>query len=155
MKAFDFKGEYIMIQFKEIDRKNFWDVIDLKVAEEQKNFVASNLFSLAQAKAYPECICLAIYVDEVLVGFVMYCLDEDDHEYWIYRLMIDEKFQGKGYGKEAMKKLIAHIQEDTRHNVIYLSFEPENNLAKDLYEKLGFKPDGRVIDGEIVYCLNY
>ncbi|MCT6926325.1 GNAT family N-acetyltransferase [Metasolibacillus sp.] len=145
----------MMIQFKEIDRKNFWDVIDLKVAEKQKNFVASNLFSLAQAKAYPECVCQAIYVEEVLVGFVMYCIDEDDQEYWIYRLMIDEKFQGKGYGKAAMEKLIVHIKKDVNHHVIYLSFEPKNHLAKRLYEKLGFKPDGRVIDGEIVYQLTY
>ncbi|WP_042471504.1 GNAT family N-acetyltransferase [Bacillus ndiopicus] len=144
-----------MIQFKEIDRKNFWDVIDLKVAEEQKSFVASNLFSLAQAKAYPECICLAIYADEVLVGFTMYCIDEDDHEYWIYRLMIDEKFQGKGYGKAAMEKLIEHIKEDSERNVIYLSFEPENSLARSLYEKLGFEADGRIIDGEVVYRLVY
>ncbi|MEC1179537.1 GNAT family N-acetyltransferase [Metasolibacillus meyeri] len=144
-----------MIQFKEIDRKNFWDVIDLNVAEEQKDFVASNLFSLAQAKAYPECICLAIYAEEVLVGFVMYCMDEDDHEYWIYRLMIDEKFQGKGYGKAAMEKLIVHIKKDVNHHVIYLSFEPENHLARRLYKKLGFEPDGRVIDDEIVYRLIY
>ena len=144
-----------MIHFKEIDRNNFFDVIDLKVAEEQKNFVATNVFSLAQAKAFPECIPFAIYNDEDLVGFIMYCMDADDHEYWIYRLMIDHKYQGKGYGKAAMDKLIDMIKEDTSHHVIYLSFEPENIGAKQLYEKLGFKPDGRVIDGEIVYKLAY
>ncbi|MCM3391854.1 hypothetical protein AADC60_26720 [Cytobacillus pseudoceanisediminis] len=52
-----------MIEFKEIDRHNFFDVIDLRVADEQKLFVAPNVFSLAQAKAFPECICLAIYQD--------------------------------------------------------------------------------------------
>lgn len=144
-----------MVQFREIDRHNFWDVIDLKVAAEQKNFIATNLFSLAQAKAYPECICLAIYAEEVLVGFVMYCIDEDDGEYWIYRLMIDEKYQGKGYGKKAMQKLMALIQEDTSRHVLYLSFEPDNHLAKSLYENLGFEHDGRVIDGEVVYRYTY
>lgn len=53
------QGEMNMIEFREIDRHNFDDVIDLKVADEQKSFVATNLYSLAQAKAYPECICLA------------------------------------------------------------------------------------------------
>jgi diamine N-acetyltransferase len=145
----------MMIQLKEVDRDNFFDVIDLKVAEEQKAFVATNLFSLAQAKAYPECECLAIYHDEVLVGFTMYCLDFDDKEYWIYRLMIDAKYQSKGYGKAAMEKLIERIQEDKEHHVLYLSFEPENERAKELYEKLGFAADGRVIEGEIVYKLVY
>lgn len=144
-----------MIEFKEIDRHNFLDVIDLRVAEEQKSFVAPNVFSLAQAKAFPECICLAIYQDDVLVGFTMYCMDSDDKEYWIYRLMIDAKHQSKGYGKEAMEKLIERIKQDQEHKVIYLSFEPENNLAKGLYGKLGFEADGRIIDGEIVYKLTY
>lgn len=144
-----------MITFKDIDRHNFMNVINLKVADEQKNFVASNLFSLAQAKAYPECICLAIYAEEVLVGFTMYCIDADDGEYWIYRLMIDAQYQGKGYGKAAMKKLMSLIKKDTAHHVIYLSFEPENEGAKALYEKLGFKGDGRVIEGEIVYKYSY
>ncbi|WP_256872363.1 GNAT family N-acetyltransferase [Paenibacillus sp. 79R4] len=91
-----------MIALREIDRDNFYDVIKLSVSDEQKEFVASNLFSLAQAKAYPECICLAINQDEVLVGFTMYCIDQEDQEYWIYRLMIDAAHQSKGYGKAAM-----------------------------------------------------
>lgn len=144
-----------MIEFREIDRDNFFDVIELRVSEEQKSFVAPNVFSLAQAKAFPECICLAIYHNDILVGFTMYCMDYEDKEYWIYRLMIDAKYQGKGYGKAAMMKLIDHIKQDIEHQVIYLSFEPENKGARTLYEKLGFEPDGRVIDGEIVYKLVY
>ncbi|MFC7681750.1 GNAT family N-acetyltransferase [Paenibacillus sp. GCM10028914] len=144
-----------MITLKEIDRNNFFDVIKLKVAEEQSDFVASNMFSLAQAKAFPECVCLAIYHDDILVGFTMYCIDEEDKEYWIYRLMIDSKHQSKGYGKAAMEKLIEKIKEDIQHRVIYISFEPVNDWAKQLYEKLGFAEDGRVIDGEVVYKLEY
>ncbi|MWV44320.1 GNAT family N-acetyltransferase [Paenibacillus sp. HJL G12] len=144
-----------MIALKEIDRSNFFDVIKLKVADEQNEFVATNLFSLAQAKAFPECVCLAIYHDDILVGFTMYCIDKEDHEYWIYRLMIDSKHQSKGYGKVAMEMLIERIKEDIQHRVIYISFEPENAWAKHLYEKLGFEEDGRVIDGEVVYKLEY
>ncbi|WP_345241574.1 GNAT family N-acetyltransferase [Pontibacillus salipaludis] len=144
-----------MIEFKDIDRHNFFDVINLRVADEQQSFVAPNVFSLAQAKAFPECLCLGIYHYKLLVGFTMYCIDFEDKEYWIYRLMIDARYQSKGYGKAAMKKLIERIKQDQKHHVIYLSVEPENDQAKSLYEKLGFKPDGRVIDGEIVYSLTY
>ncbi|MEK4630422.1 GNAT family N-acetyltransferase [Solibacillus sp. FSL R7-0682] len=121
-----------MIEFREIDRHNFFEVIDLTVEEEQKTFIATNLFSLAQAKAYPECICIAIYYEDSLVGFAMYCIDAEDHEYWIYRFMIDKRYQGKGFGKAAMKKLIDRIKEDHTHRVVYLSFEPDNSLAKKL-----------------------
>lgn len=144
-----------MIKFREIDRDNFLDVIKLGVTDEQKKFVADNLFSLAQAKAFPECICLSIYHEDIIVGFTMYCIDADDHEYWIYRLMIDEKYQSKGYGKAAMEKLIDRIKEDKDHKVIHISFEPNNTWAKQLYEKLGFAADGRVIEGEVVYKLEY
>lgn len=144
-----------MIQLKEIDRQNFSAVVKLKVADEQQSFVASNVFSLAQAKVYPECVCWAIYNDETLVGFTMYCLDQEDQEYWIYRLMIDAQQQGKGHGKAAMELVIEQLKRDPEHHVIYISFEPENTGAQKLYEKLGFRADGRVIDGEIVYKLNY
>lgn len=144
-----------MVVLKEIDRHNFFDVIKLKVSEEQNKFVATNMFSLAQAKAFPECECLAIYHDDELVGFTMYCMDHEDQEYWIYRLMIDAKYQSKGYGKAAMELVIEKIKEDRQHRVIYISFEPENIWAQQLYEQLGFIADGRVIDGEVVYKLEY
>lgn len=144
-----------MIQLKEIDRQNFSAVVKLKVADEQQSFVASNVFSLAQAKVYPECVCWAIYNDETLVGFTMYCLDQEDQEYWIYRLMIDAQQQGKGHGKAAMELVIEQLKRDPEHHVIYISFEPENIAAQKLYEKLGFRADGRVIDGETVYKLKY
>ena len=96
---------------------------------------------------------LALYAENKPVGFVMYALDEDDHEYWIYRLMIDKRYQRRGYGREAMRMLIERIQADEEHRVIYISFEPENIAAKALYESLGFVPDGRIEYGEVVYKL--
>ena len=144
-----------MILLKEINRDNFHDVIKLSVSDEQKNYIASNIYSLAQAKVQPECIPLAIYNDEELVGFVMYCMDFEDKEYWVYRLMVDKKYQKMGYGREAMECLLKILSRDKNHRKVYISFEPENIIAKKLYEKMGFIPDGRVIDGEIVYFLNY
>lgn len=144
-----------MITLREIDRHNFDQVIELSVTEEQRKFVASNMYSLAQAKAYPECIPLALYHEEDLVGFVMYCMDEDDKEYWIYRLMIDKKYQRLGYGRQALECVLTRLKADKQHNKVYISFEPENVAAKTLYETLGFIPDGRMIGGEVVYCLTY
>ena len=128
-----------MVTLKEITTENFWEVISLKVRDDQKNFVASNAVSIAQSKVMPECIPLAIYNDDALVGFLMYCIDREDNNYWIYRLMIDTKFQSKGFGKKAMEIIIAKIKEDKSKNKIVTSAEPENSVAKKLYKKLGFK----------------
>lgn len=142
-----------MIHLRPIDRDNWIAVVNLRVSESQKDYVAANVYSLAQAKAQPECVPLAVYDGDVPVGFLMYCLDADDREYWIYRLMIGEAHQGKGYGRQAMKLALAEIAKDERHHKVYISFEPDNEAARNLYESLGFRPDGRFIDGETVYCL--
>ena len=144
-----------MILLKPVDENNFEAVINLKVGEGQQKFVASNVFSIAQSKVLPECIPLAVYEEELLVGFAMYAMDREDKEYCIYRLMIDEKYQSKGYGRATMEALIKHISADKEHHVIYISFEPENKRAKTLYESLGFVPDGRMIEDEVVYMLSY
>lgn len=144
-----------MVTLVEIDRYNYLHVMDLAVAPEQKPFVATNQYSLAQAYVQPECVPLALYAENKPVGFAMYCLDTDDRQYWIFRLMIDQRYQGRGYGRAAMLLLIDRIRSemDEAHDRIYISFEPENKIAKSLYESLGFVPDGRRAYGEIVYRL--
>ncbi|MDP3446956.1 MAG: GNAT family N-acetyltransferase [Eubacteriales bacterium] len=144
-----------MLRLVEIDRHNYLSVLDLSVSTEQRDLVATNQYSLAQAYAQPECVPLALYAENKPVGFAMYSLDEDDHQFWIYRLMIDQRYQGVGYGREAMRLLIERIRglSDDEHRRIYISFEPENEIAKSLYESLGFMPDGRMLYGEVVYFL--
>jgi diamine N-acetyltransferase len=69
--------------------------------------------------------------------------------------MIDKHYQGKGYDKNALNQVINIVKEDKNYNKLYLSFEPENHGAKTMYEKMGFKPTGDVIYGELVYVLEY
>ncbi len=144
-----------MIRLKSVDENNFEEVIKLKVSKDQENYVASNVYSIAQSKVLPECIPMAIYEEEELIGFLMYAMDREEAEYCVYRLMIDESHQSKGYGRAAMSALIKHISEDQKHHLLYISFEPENERAKTLYESLGFVPDGRMIENEVIYKLNY
>ena len=84
-----------MILLKEITRENFWDAVSIEVAPEQIEFVTSNAVSIAQSEVQPECIPLAAYDDDLMVGFLMYYIDEDDGEYWIYRMMVDKNYQSR------------------------------------------------------------
>ena len=144
-----------MISLKNVDVYNYVKVIRLEVAPEQKNFVTSNAFSLAQAYVMPECRPVAIYNGMTPVGFAMYALDKEDGEYWIYRLMVGAEFQRRGFGREAMRLLIERIRKEAPERaVLYISFEPENEGARHLYTSLGFVPDNRIVDGEEVYRLN-
>lgn len=142
-----------MISLQDITKDNWLDVIRLSVSEEQQKFIASNVVSLAQLYTLADFTAKAIYSDETLVGFAMYGIDEDDSEYWIYRFMIDQNFQGKRYGYEAMKAVIEDIRLKKRdnHTRITLSYEPANLGAKKFYERVGFvEVDGLLISDEQV-----
>ena len=146
------KGTKIkMLHLKTITKDNWIKAISLRVREDQKNFVASNAFSLAQLNFLEDFHAKGIYLDNEMIGFTLYGIDEEDHEYWIYRMMIDERHQGKGYGKEAVKLVIEDIKniKEDRHQTITLSYEPTNDHAKRIYEKMGFQEiEGLIIDNE-------
>lgn len=141
-----------MIQLKLITEENFEECVGLKVADCQQTFVAPNVRSLAEAWLYPHLVYpFAIYADDSMVGFVM--MGNDEGKYWICRFMIDEKYQNKGYGKDALKLSIQYLIETHKVNEIYLSFEPENDGANQLYRLAGFRETGEVLEGEIVMKL--
>lgn len=147
-----------MLHLKTITKDNWIKAISLKVREDQVKFVASNAVSLAQLNFLENFHAKGIYYGEEMVGFTLYGLDEDDHEYWIYRMMIDQKHQGKGYGKEAVQLVIEDIRtlKEPHHQTITLSYEPDNEHAKRIYEKMSFQEiDGLVIEGEQVARYTY
>jgi diamine N-acetyltransferase len=75
------------ISLKPVDRDNFRKCIGLDVYPEQKEFVGSNVVSIAESKVYPHRVPLAVYNDDELVGFVMHGRDPEKFRHWIVRLM--------------------------------------------------------------------
>ena len=136
-----------MVTLQEITRENYKTCLNLNVSKG----VAPNTWSLAQSKYETECIPLAIYNDDVMVGFLMYCISPEDNEYWIYRLMVDEKYQRKGYAYEAMQQLLEIITADKTHSKIYLDTGHDNIEALNLYEKLGFIRTDDYIEKDVVF----
>ncbi|HZW03727.1 MAG TPA: GNAT family N-acetyltransferase [Anaerolineaceae bacterium] len=146
-------GRKIEVHLEPVTRDNFMAVVRLSVAPEQQGYVASNAFSLAESKYYPELKPFAIYDRENLVGFLMYGLDEDSGRVWIVRLMVATGQQGMGYGRAAMNQAIAAIRQAYPNDELYISFEPENEVAGRLYTSLGFEPTGEWDGSETVYRL--
>jgi len=99
------------IALREITKENLSDILKLKVANYQEKFVASNAVSIAQAHFSPEIAWFrAIYADEVPVGFLMLDDEPNNASYYLWRLMIDERFQKRGFGKRALELLIEHVK---------------------------------------------
>jgi len=151
-----------MIELQKITDGNFNECIKLEPYENQKSFVASNLRSLAQAYvalSNKECIPLpyAIYDEEIMVGFIMLSYSEPDENneentYWVWRFMIGKEYQSKGYGKESMGKALELIRTFPcgKASAVFLSYEPENVVAKKLYASIGFVETGKIEAGELV-----
>ena len=139
-----------MVELKKITKDNFEACLNLKVADNQARFVASNIYSLAQAWVYQNtAFPFAIYADNILVGFIMMGYYEVKNNYTIWRFMIDEKYQNKGYGKKSLRLAINYLVENFKVNEVLLSVEPNNHIAKNLYTSLGFNETGELEGSEI------
>ncbi|WP_144495976.1 GNAT family N-acetyltransferase [Bacillus thuringiensis] len=128
------------IYLKPIDKSNWEEAIRLSVKEEQQTFIASNLYSIAEVQFLDNFYAKGIYLDEKMIGFTMFGIDPDDNNYWIYRLMIDKNFQGKGIGKQAIYLVIDEIRRNNYANIplIMIGYAPENLTAKFVYKQPGF-----------------
>ena len=141
------------VTLREITRETVDEVLRLEVAPEQiGRFVASNAKSIAQAHYYPENAWFrAIYAGETPVGFVMLWDDPVKHEYGLWRLMVDGRYQGRGYGRKALELVIDHVRTRPGATALDAGAHPGEGSPISFYEKLGFALTGEVDedDGEL------
>lgn len=141
------------IHLHPITADNWRPVVGLALKPGQEHFVAPNWYSILQSH-FEGGSAQAIYRGETLIGFVWYTLDAQTHQWWIVRFMISAEHQGKHYGRAALHTIIREIRDQHHPTEIYISFEPENEPARKLYESIGFADTGRIEDGELVFCLD-
>ncbi|WP_042148500.1 GNAT family N-acetyltransferase [Paucisalibacillus sp. EB02] len=140
------------VHFRDIDDSNESIVRNIKLKPGQENFIETVDACLKEANTYSEWHPVAIYDDEEIVGFAMYGSFGPNKDTWIDRIMIDEKYQGKGFGRIAMMKLIDVVSKEYGVKIIYLSIVEENRAAYNLYKSLGFKfMNERDPNGELIF----
>lgn len=116
------------------------ELVELRVAQDQESFIASNEVALTQVALHPEdnSSIYAIMNGPVVVGLLILSELDDMHTFegiYIRNFMIDRKYQGKGFGKRAMQNLL----KNPLYNVFVLSYVPSNQRAADFYRSFGFK----------------
>ena len=126
------------MEFREIDKYNYWDCIELTIDDNQEGFVADNKQSLVEAAYEDGLYTLGIYLEETMIGFILYDYDETFPGWSMSRFMIGKQFQGKGYGKQAAIAFFEYFK--TKHNAdkLYISVSLENILARKMYSSIGF-----------------
>ena len=128
-----------MIMLEELNVDNWLKVMELTVSEEQKDiFPISNVYWVGISRYEEKTTLYAIKNDELYVGMVGIGYDEDGVSGYINPMMIDEKYQGKGYSKEAMLLAIEKLKSEYKVSEIHLGHRKNNMKAGKLYESLGF-----------------
>jgi diamine N-acetyltransferase len=141
------------VTLHEVTKDTVGAVCGLQVAAEQREYVADNAFSIAQAHFEPKAWFRAIYADETPVGFVMLSDDPDAPEYFLWRLMIDAAHQGKGFGRTAIALLVDYVRTRPAARELLVSYHPGPHSPRDFYLKQGFRDTGRIEEGEVVLSL--
>ena len=143
---------------REITRDTVDEALRLKVAPHQDGrFVATNEESIAQAHFYPENAWFrAVHAREDLVGFIMLWDNPADHEYKLWGLMIDGRFQGRGYGRRAVELLAARVRTRPGATALLTGAQPGPGSPIGFYKKMGFVLTGEVdeTDGELIMRLD-
>ncbi len=126
------------MEFREINKSNYWDCMELTIDESQEGFVADNKQSLVEAAYEDGLYTLGIYLEETMIGFVLYDYDETIPGWSMSRFMIGKQFQGKGYGKQAAIAFLEYFKTKHIADKIYISVSLENMVAHKMYSSIGF-----------------
>ena len=151
-------GHEARVTLREITAETVRSVLSLSVAAGQDRFVAPNAVSLSQALFSPEAWYRAAYRGEELVGFVMVADEKDKQppkekpEIGLWRLMVDQRYQGQGIGGEIVRLVAVHARQ-RGYDKLFTSYVPGPDGPEKFYLRLGFLPTGEVDHGEVVAVL--
>ncbi|AQU81133.1 spermidine acetyltransferase [Planococcus faecalis] len=119
-----------------ITDSNKQEVLNLKVAAQQRGFIESVSQCLLEAEQDTRYVPLALYKENEIIGFSMY--GKFDEQIWLDRFLVDERFQQQGLGRYFFRVLVDYLTELYPKKPIYLSVFEQNKVAIRLYQKLGF-----------------
>ena len=134
-----------MVELRAITEENFIEAFNLKLAPGQEKLVSHPIRSLAQAYVYRnQCQPFGICAEDKMIGYVMVIYDYDIPEYDIWHMMIDESMQSRGYGGEALDRVIEYIKTKPfgDSDRVALTCSKNNLIARRLYESKGFSATG-------------
>ena len=135
------------VTLRDITGDNYFQVLELKISPEQEaaKFVSPVVRSLADAWFYREediTYPKAIYAKDDLVGFIMYDLDTEEQQVFIWRFLIDQRYQGKGYGRQTIETVLAMAKEQAKITKVVADYVDGNEPMKKILLDLGFEETG-------------
>jgi diamine N-acetyltransferase len=141
------------VTLRKIDAGTVREICALAVRPDQTHFVAPNAVSIAEAYFSRHAWFRAIYAGDVPVGFVMLEDQPAKGEYFLWRFMIDARYQGLGVGRRALQQVVEHVRTRPHATELLTSVVLEDGGPCGFYQQLGFALTGAMEDGEAVMRL--
>ncbi len=135
-----------MVELRTINEDNYEECLNLRASVANADFVDPVAWSLAEAWVfYDDSRPFAIYADDVMVGYVLMYVGEENPQ--IINFMIDSRFQKRGYGTAAARLCVEYLCKEYNASKISLPVEPENIAAQRLWSSVGFEMTDDMEDG--------
>lgn len=135
-----------MLRLMDVDGDNC--TLELKVSESQREYVLDSKGILARAYAYRNEGSRAFFIcdGDTPVGMGLYCDYPELESYELNQFFIDERFQGRGYGRAATRLILEEMKRAGKYRSVVLWYVEGDEAAKRLYEHIGFSQMGRIQD---------
>jgi uncharacterized protein len=134
------------VTLRPITTENREACLRLRVRDDQHGLIRAPVHTLAQAERYPRCTPLAVYAGDLLVGMIHHQRAKRG-VYWIYDVLIDQRHQGRGFGRAAVQACIALLHCQYQCREVKLAVSARNLAAQRLYSSIGFVPK-QTLDAE-------
>jgi diamine N-acetyltransferase len=143
----------------DVDLGNYYPIMMLEVADDQAEFAWTNSAPLAEAAYVPGFVPRALYLGDEPIGLGLvgpfypgYVYDgpPEPGAYIIDHVMVDRRYQGKGYGRRLVALLVDETSARPDCRRILLAVHPGNERALAMYRKMGFADIGRTHEKDIL-----
>ncbi|MBO4360014.1 MAG: GNAT family N-acetyltransferase [Eubacteriaceae bacterium] len=145
-----------MIRLTEVTEDNWLEAASLTVRDDQKGFVASACGILARGYVYRNCRSRVFVIEneEAIVGLALVRdFTEEPLGYDLQEFMIDKRYQGRGYGCQALGLILDELRADARFDRVEVCVKKDDAAAIHLYGKWGFI-DSEYMDEDVPDCVN-
>ena len=136
-----------MLKLTDITEDNWMDVASLSVKDSQKDFLAPAIGIIARGYVYRNCNArvFAIETEEGIIGVALVREFTDEPlGYDLQQFMIDQRYQGKGYGSAALRLILDELRKEGHYDHVEVCVKKDDAEAIHLYEKHGFVDSGFV-----------
>lgn len=134
-----------MVKLTELTEDNWLDVAGLTVNDDQKGFAAPAVGIIARGYVYRNCSGRVIVIenDGCVVGVALVREFTDEPlGYDLQQFIIDRRYQGKGYGYEALCLILDELRREKHYDHVEVCVKKADAAAIRLYEKCGFTDSG-------------